>query len=195
MTGQGATFRDGRLMDIGNFVPGNVTSVAGLGDVDVNGFGDLAILRDDRFFVLLGSDVLDDPDLPENEYFGITLGNFVGAEVLNAGRIDSNTSVDAVISGPTSSWIVLNIGTANQQTIEVPIANLRPVGDLNGDGFSELAAPHVETFSRVNDGDEPTAHSVVHVYSSDQFGPTRPLGDGQPTTSSLVDRNGRRIVR
>ncbi len=137
--------------------------VAPLGDADGDGNkDDFAFIGDTEVQIYFGDSDL--ANMPTTQVGG----SFENADLFAGGAIDGDSWAHAVIAGPSGSWLLFGDGVNEPNLVPIPVPDLRAVGDLNGDGFVELAAGVFEVNDTFDDPDRrPNAHWVTHLYMSD----------------------------
>ncbi len=128
-----------------------------LGDFDGDGINDLGVLTDSSFEVFFGqADVVSMASVA-------LAGDFTGTTPFTAGRVNGDALPDAILSGESASTLVLSNGRSTPTTIVSSIGDLRSMGDLTGDGLSELVASGLETTARLEPPGE-NVHPVIRMF-------------------------------
>ena len=149
---QWSVVREGANVDNAPAAPGDVASV---GDLDGDGRDDFAVVTRDELVVFYGDGSGDIQQMTSMRYPAPNSGAFAGMTIETLpGRsmdIDGNGHADLVLRGfaglvgsPGTSYVALGDSNRSIRFELVSVGLLQPVGDLDGDGRVDLAAPVME---------------------------------------------------
>lgn len=180
---------------------------AEIGDFNGDGFADFGTIDSNEFRIFAGnantSITGDVTQFSIQTTLAPNLNDFRTSDLILAGDVTGDSIPDAIVSG-MEIWRTLGSGKSFVVTggsapalIETTIPYLRPIGDITGDGYVDLATVALEADVPVGDvtaDADPSlpagVHAVTHVYASDDPSWLNNLSSDSPVPSLVLEMPG-----
>ena len=153
------------------------TSVTALGDLDQDGSDEFAVLGAGKVYVVPGGITgTSDVGSPTGIAAFTHEDTLTDYRLFAAGDVDGDDRPDLLLSGPDDAYLIFGKDWTPGPSQPLPDApdfsegNLFPLGDVNGDGSSDLGQVAVETSQLLSPATGTTSHLVGRVFLGDAEG-------------------------